>query len=280
MVRQFAENAQSLLTVQSQYILFLHADVFRRRKQAAVQVLDITQWETFGEEAKPSTSLFDARDLAQMEQAVKFRILLDQARGRKKEGAFQEAASRRLASRAAMALRLAIGPVPIARRRRTRAQRKRRLHKVPHHQERCCQRGKVSRSMGICSPLRWAQTVLHYGRSLKFFLLLPVWFGHACINQGSWAGFEITPCSERRSRNLGIPMPLRKAFRCSGWAICSVQSPLQLGDCSAKLFEGVRGLQQHAPALSRSRVCGCIRKSRGDYMCLVNILSSGQERDG
>ena len=42
-VCQFAENAQSLLRVQSDYILFLHANVVRCRKYAAMQMLGMTE---------------------------------------------------------------------------------------------------------------------------------------------------------------------------------------------------------------------------------------------
>ena len=55
--REFAENAQSLLKIQSQYILYLHADVVRRRKTAAFQALSMTEKEATGEELNPSVSL-------------------------------------------------------------------------------------------------------------------------------------------------------------------------------------------------------------------------------
>ena len=56
-IREFAESAQSLLKLQSQYILY-NADVVRRRKTAAFQALGMTEKEATGEELNPSVSLF------------------------------------------------------------------------------------------------------------------------------------------------------------------------------------------------------------------------------
>ena len=72
-IREFAESAQSLLKLQSQYILYLHADVVRRRKTAAFQALGMTEKEATGEELNPSVSLFGERDFARMEGTVKLR---------------------------------------------------------------------------------------------------------------------------------------------------------------------------------------------------------------
>ena len=72
-IRQFAESAQSLLKLQSQYILYLHADVVRRRKTAAFQALGMTEKEATGEELNPSVSLFGEKDFARMEGTVKLR---------------------------------------------------------------------------------------------------------------------------------------------------------------------------------------------------------------
>ena len=66
-IREFAESAQSLLKLQSQYILYFHADVVRRRKTAAFQALGMTEKEATGEELNPSVSLFGERDFARME---------------------------------------------------------------------------------------------------------------------------------------------------------------------------------------------------------------------
>ena len=74
-IREFAESAQSLLKLQSQYVLYLHADVVCRQKTAAFQALalNMTEKEATGEELKPSVSLFDEKDFAQMEGTVKLR---------------------------------------------------------------------------------------------------------------------------------------------------------------------------------------------------------------
>ena len=72
-IREFAESAQSLLKLQSQYILYLHADVVRRRKTAAFQALGMTEKEATGEELNPSVSLFGEKDFARMEGTVKLR---------------------------------------------------------------------------------------------------------------------------------------------------------------------------------------------------------------
>ena len=72
-IREFAEGAQSLLKLQSQYILYLHADVVRRRKTAAFQALGMTEKEATGEELNPSVSLFGEKDFARMEGTVKLR---------------------------------------------------------------------------------------------------------------------------------------------------------------------------------------------------------------
>ena len=52
--------------VQSQYILFLHAENVRRRKQAAMQVLGMTEKEVTGEETNAATALFDPHELARI----------------------------------------------------------------------------------------------------------------------------------------------------------------------------------------------------------------------
>ena len=70
-IREFAESAQSLLKLHFQYILYLHADVVRRRKTAAFQALGMTEKEATGEELNPSVSLFGERDFARMEGTVK-----------------------------------------------------------------------------------------------------------------------------------------------------------------------------------------------------------------
>ena len=72
-IREFAESAQSLLKLQSQYILYLHADVVRRRKTAAFQALGMIEKEATGEELNPSVSLFGEKDFARMEGTVKLR---------------------------------------------------------------------------------------------------------------------------------------------------------------------------------------------------------------
>ena len=72
-IQEFAESAQSLLKLQSQYILYLHADVVRRRKTAAFQALGMTEKEATGEELNPSVSLFGEKDFARMEGTVKLR---------------------------------------------------------------------------------------------------------------------------------------------------------------------------------------------------------------
>jgi hypothetical protein len=72
-IREYAESAQSLLKLQSQYILYLHADVVRRRKTAAFQALGMTEKEATGEELNPSVSLFGEKDFARMEGTVKLR---------------------------------------------------------------------------------------------------------------------------------------------------------------------------------------------------------------
>jgi len=72
-IREFAESAQSLLKLQSQYILYLHADVVRRRKTAAFQALGMTEKEATREELNPSDLLFGEKDFARMEGTVKLR---------------------------------------------------------------------------------------------------------------------------------------------------------------------------------------------------------------
>ena len=72
-IREFAESAQSLLKLQSQYILYLHAYVVRRRKTAAFRALGMTEKEATGEELNPSVSLFGEKDFARMEGTVKLR---------------------------------------------------------------------------------------------------------------------------------------------------------------------------------------------------------------
>ena len=72
-VRGYAEQAQALLKVQSQYIVFLHSEIVRRRKQAAMQVLGMSEKEATGKDSNEATCLFGLRDLARMEQTVKFR---------------------------------------------------------------------------------------------------------------------------------------------------------------------------------------------------------------
>ena len=72
-IREFAESAQSLLKLQSQYILYLHADVVRRRKTAAFRALGMAEKEATGEELNPSVSLFGEKDFARMEGTVKLR---------------------------------------------------------------------------------------------------------------------------------------------------------------------------------------------------------------
>ena len=72
-IREFAESAQSLLKLQSQYILYLHADVVRRRKTSAFLALGMTEKEATGEELNPSVSLFGEKDFARMEGTVKLR---------------------------------------------------------------------------------------------------------------------------------------------------------------------------------------------------------------
>ena len=62
-----------MLKLQSQYILYLHADVVRRRKTAAFQALGMTENEATGEELNPSVSLFGEKDFARMEGTVKLR---------------------------------------------------------------------------------------------------------------------------------------------------------------------------------------------------------------
>ena len=72
-IREFAESAQSLLKLQSQYILYLHADGVRRWKTAAFQALGMTEKEATGKELSPSVSLLGERDFARMEGTVKLR---------------------------------------------------------------------------------------------------------------------------------------------------------------------------------------------------------------
>ena len=69
-IREFAENAQSLLKLQSQYISLLHSDVVRRRKTAAFQALGMTEKEATGEELNPSVSLF-GESFARMEDTAR-----------------------------------------------------------------------------------------------------------------------------------------------------------------------------------------------------------------
>ena len=97
-------------------------------------VLGMTEREATGEEPNPSTSLFDARDLARMEQAVKFRkevanLVAKLRCGRRRSS--RKNIFNKLAGRPARVLTLVIGPVPIARRRRRRAPRRQSLHEVP-----------------------------------------------------------------------------------------------------------------------------------------------------
>ena len=57
-----------LSVMQSQYILYLHADIVRRRK-----TLGMTEKEATGEKLNPSVSLFGEWDSARVEGTVKFR---------------------------------------------------------------------------------------------------------------------------------------------------------------------------------------------------------------
>ena len=70
-IREYAESAQSLLKLQSQYILYLHADVVRRRKTAAFQALGMTEKVATGEELNSSVTLFGEKDFARMGGTVK-----------------------------------------------------------------------------------------------------------------------------------------------------------------------------------------------------------------
>ena len=72
-VRDHAAQSADLLKLQSQYILFLNADVVRRRKQAAFMALGMTDKEATGEDLNPSTSLFDDKDFGRMQDTVKLR---------------------------------------------------------------------------------------------------------------------------------------------------------------------------------------------------------------
>jgi len=69
----FAQSAQKLLRTQSQYILMLHADIVRRRKHVAMQVLGLSEKEATGEETSSATSLFNQKDFDRMRNTVDFR---------------------------------------------------------------------------------------------------------------------------------------------------------------------------------------------------------------
>ena len=72
-IREYAERAQSLLKLQSQYILMLHSDVVRRWKTAAFQALGMTEKEAIGEKLSPNVSLFGEKEFVRMEGTVKLR---------------------------------------------------------------------------------------------------------------------------------------------------------------------------------------------------------------
>ena len=72
-VRDHAAQSADLLKLQSQYILYLNADVVRRRKQAAFMALGMTDKEATGEDLNPSTSLLDDKDFGRMQDTVKLR---------------------------------------------------------------------------------------------------------------------------------------------------------------------------------------------------------------
>ena len=80
----------------------LHADIVRRRKHVAMQVLGLSEKEATGEETSSSTSLFNQKDFARMRDTVDFReqvLKLTQKLEPKRKSTFKKSKKKKFSNR-------------------------------------------------------------------------------------------------------------------------------------------------------------------------------------